>query len=337
MSALAGRDSVISAMAEAPTPAPSAPEATGEESRGAVLAAMAANLAIACGKLVAGALTGSAAMFAEAGHSVADTVNQVFLLLGINLSQTKADEAHPHGHGKEAFFWSFLAAIFIFVAGAAFSFFEGTRTLIQEGAHERSSFDLTVAFGVLGIAFLFESVSFTVAMRSLMSGARRRDWSVIRYIRQSPDLTMKTVVFEDSAALTGLLLAAGGLALSEVAGSEVWDGIASICIGFVLAAVSLMLGMQARRLLLGAAASEEVREALHRVVMSFPEVTHIVRLLSMQLGSHSVLVTGELELSRDLHTLEIEDLISRIDQKVSAEVPDVTDTFWELRRRPPSS
>src|SRR5439155_24027089 len=166
---LAGRGSVISAMAEAPTPAPRAPEATGEESRGAVLAAMAANLAIACGKLVAGALTGSAAMFAEAGHSVADTVNQVFLLLGINLSQTKADKAHPHGHGKEAFFWSFLAAIFIFVAGAAFSFFEGTRTLIQEEAHERSSFDLTVAFGVLGMAFLFESFSFTVAMRSLMS------------------------------------------------------------------------------------------------------------------------------------------------------------------------
>ena len=98
-----------------------------------------------------------------------------------------------------------------------------------------------------------------------------------------------------------------------------------------------MLGMQARRLLLGAAASEEVREALHRVVMSFPEVTHIVRLLSMQLGSHSVLVTGELELSRDLHAREIEDLIARIDEKIARDVPDVTDTFWELRRRPLSS
>ncbi len=320
-------------MTEAATKAESSAESPGEESRGAVLTAMAANLAIACGKLVAGALTASAAMFAEAGHSIADTVNQVFLLLGINLSRTKADEAHPHGYGKEAFFWSFLAAIFIFVAGATFSFYEGARTLIQEEAHERSSFDLTIAFAVLGMAFLFESFSFIVAMRSLLSGARRRSWSIIRYVQRSPDLTIKTVFFEDSAALTGLFLAAGGLALSEVAGSEVWDGIASICIGFVLAAVSLMLGMQARRLLLGAAASDEVREALHRAVMSFPEVTHIVRLLSMQLGSHSVLVTGELELSRDLHTNEIEDLIARIDQKIAAEVPDVTDTFWELRRR----
>ena len=187
------------------------------------------------------------------------------------------------------------------------------------------------------MAFLFESFSFTVAISSLIAGARRRGWSIIRYLQRSPDLTIKTVFFEDSAALTGLLLAAGGLALSEIAGNEVWDGIASISIGFVLAAVSLMLGMQARRLLLGAAASEEVREALHRTVMSFPEVTQVVRLLSMQLGSHSILVTGELELSRDLYTHEIEDLIANIDNKIAAEVPDVTDTFWELRRRPLSS
>ncbi|HEV8574792.1 MAG TPA: cation diffusion facilitator family transporter [Dehalococcoidia bacterium] len=317
----------------AKTPVPEAPPHGGEESRGAVLAAMAANFLIACGKFVAGALTGSAAMFAEAGHSVADTVNQVFLLLGINLSRTKADESHPLGYGKEAFFWSFLAAIFIFVAGAAFSFYEGTRTLIQEEAHERSSFDLAVAFVVLGMAVLFELFSFTVAMRSLVTGARRKGWSVPAYIRRSPDLTLKTVFFEDSAALTGLVLAAGGLTLSEVAHDEVWDGIASVSIGFVLAAVSVMLGLQARNLLLGAAASGEVRTALHRAVTSFPEVIHIVRLLSMQLGSHSVLVTGELEVSRGLNTDQIEDLLARIDQKIATTVPDVTETFWELRRR----
>ncbi len=308
--------------------------ASGEESRGAVLAAMAANFLIACGKFVAGALTGSAAMFAEAGHSVADTVNQVFLLLGINLSRTKADDDHPHGYGKEAFFWSFLAAIFIFVAGAAFSFYEGTRTLVQEDAHERSTFELSVAFGVLGMAFVFESFSFGIAVRGLLVGARRRGWSVLRYIRQSPDLTIKTVFFEDGAALTGIALAAGGLGMSEIAADEVWDGLASIGIGGVLAMVSVMLGMQARRLLLGAAAHQEVREAIHRAVTSFPEVIHVVRLLSMQLGSHSVLVTGELEVGRGLTTDEIEDLLVRIDQKIAATVPDVTDTFWELRRRP---
>src|SRR3989304_4568735 len=112
---------------------PHSVEHPGEESRAAVLAAMAANFLIACGKCAAAALTGSAAMFAEAAHSVADTVNQVFLLIGINLSHTKSDDSHPLGYGKETFFWSFLAAIFIFVAGAAFSFYEGVRTLDPRG------------------------------------------------------------------------------------------------------------------------------------------------------------------------------------------------------------
>jgi cation diffusion facilitator family transporter len=318
---------------QAQTPIPHAVERPGEESRGAVLAAMAANFAIACGKFVAGALTGSAAMFAEAAHSVADTVNQVFLLIGINLSRTKADESHPLGYGKEQFFWSFLAAIFIFVAGAAFSFYEGARTLIQNDSHERSSFDLAVAYGVLGMALLFELASFSVAVRALRSGAKRKGWSIIRYIRRSPDLTIKTVFFEDSAAITGLLLAAGGLTLSELAHDEVWDGVASISIGFVLTGVSIMLGMQARNLLLGAAANEEVREALYDILGSFPEVAHVVRLLSMQMGSHSILVTGELEVGRGLNTDQIEDLISRIDAQIASTVPDVTDTFWELRRR----
>jgi len=304
------------------------------EGKAAVLAAMAANFAIAVGKLVAGLLTGSAALLAEAGHSVADTVNQVFLLIGINLSDTVADDDHPHGYGKEAFFWSFLVAVFLFVAGAAFSFYEGFRTLIQSDEHERSATELAIAFGVLGMAFVFELASFGVAVRSLLAGARRRGWDLARYIRRSPDLTTKTVFFEDSAALTGLALAASGLALSELTGNEVWDAVASIGIGVVLALVSLMLGLQSRQLLLGAAANEEVRELLHRTVTSFPEVAHVVRLLSMQLGSHSILVTGEIEVQRGLSIEQIEDLLARIDARVNEAVPDVNDTFWELRSRP---
>jgi len=298
---------------------------------------MAANFAIACGKLAAGLITGSAAMLAEAGHSLADTVNQVFLLVGINLSTTLADEAHPHGYGKEAFFWSFLAAIFIFVAGATFAFYEGGRTLIQENGHDRSTTDLVIAFGVLAMAFLFESISFAVAVISLLAGARHKQWSFFRYILHSPDLTTKTVFYEDGAALTGLLFATAGLALSEAAGSEAWDGIASLGIGCVLAAVSVLLGLQARNLLLGAAAGPEVRQAIRDTVASFPEVEHIVRILSMQLGAHSVLVTGELHVRRGLDTEQIEGLLERIDARLGETVPDVTDTFWELRRAPQSA
>jgi cation diffusion facilitator family transporter len=302
-----------------------------EESKGAVLAAMAANFAIAAGKLAAGLLTGSAAMLAEAGHSIADTVNQVFLLVGINLSSADPDDVHPYGYGKEAFFWSFLAAIFIFVAGAAFSIFEGSRTLIQEENHHRSGNELAIAFGVLGMAFLFESISFAVAIRALVSSARKKGWSVIRYIRRSPDLTTKTVFYEDGAALTGLALAAAGLAMSEVTGTEVWDGVASLGIGLVLTAVAFILGLQARRLLIGASASAETRQSIDATLATFPEVRSALRVLTMQIGPHSVLVSGELQVRQSLSLSEAEDLIERIDRRLESDVPEVAETFWEIK------
>jgi len=302
------------------------------ESKSAVLAAMGANAAIAVGKLVGGSLTGSASMFAEAGHSIADTVNQVFLLAGLNLSAHKPDDEHPHGYGKEQFFWSFLAAIFIFVAGAAFSLYEGTRTLLHDETHHRQTFEVAVAFGVLGAAFLFEGASMFIAFRAISAGARRKGWSFIRFLRESPDATTKTVFFEDGAALNGLVVAAAGLGLSELTGNEAWDGIASVVIGIILAVVALILGMQARRLLLGAAASPEVRAQLAETIAAFPEVERAVRVLTMQLGAHSVLVTGELQVRRDMKVEAIEALIVRLDEAVSSRVPEVIDTFWELKR-----
>lgn len=304
------------------------------ESKSAVLAAMGANFGIAVGKFVAGGLTGSAVMLAEAAHSVADTVNQVFLLVGINLSDSTADENHPHGYGKEPFFWSFLAAIFIFVAGATFSLFEGTRTLLQDEEHHRTTGELAVAFGVLGLAFVFESVSAVMAVRAVLKGARARKWSIFRYLREAPDPTTKTVFFEDGAALTGLAIAAAGLALSEATGNEHWDGVASIGVGIVLAIVALILGLQARSLLLGAAAHPDTRREIHEAVTAFPEVEHVVRLLTMQLGTHSVLVTGELQVRRDLDVVKAEDLLRRIDAGLRERVPEVQETFWELRRHP---
>lgn len=300
------------------------------ESKGAVLAAMGANFLIAIGKLVAGLMTGSAAMLAESGHSIADTVNQVFLLVGINLSHAEADEKHPHGYGKEAFFWSFLAAIFIFVAGAVFSLYEGVRTAIEGGNHDRSSFELMVAFGVLIMALLFETASFVVAVRGLIAGAKRRGWTVARFVWESPEVTIKTVFFEDSAAISGLIIAMAGLGLSEITGDEIFDAIASICIGLLLALVAVLLGRQSRDLLLGAAAPPETREALHRLVNSFPEVTGVHRMLSMLIGSQSILVTGELHVRPGLTTAQIEDLIARIDDRIAEEIPEVSETFWEL-------
>lgn len=320
-------------MSDAAEPLPTHPpaaHAAHEESKTAVIAAGAANLLIAIGKLVAGLMTGSAALLAEAGHSLADTVNQVFLLVGINLSHAEADEKHPHGYGKEAFFWSFLAAIFIFVAGAVFSLYEGIRTAVEGHEHDRSAFELIVAFGVLIMALVFESASFTVAVRGLVAGAKRRGWSLMRFIAESPEVTIKTVFFEDSAAILGLFTAIAGLGLSELTGDEIFDAIASIVIGLLLVVVALLLGRQSRDLLLGAAAPPETREALHRLVNSFPEVIAVQRMLSMQVGSQSILVTGELHVRQGLTTAQIENLIQRIDDRISKEIPEVSETFWEL-------
>ena len=235
----------------------------GEESRRAVLTALAANSVIAVGKLAAGAVTGSGALFAEGGHSIADTVNQVFLLVGLKRAETRPDEEHPHGYGKEAFFWSFLAAVSLFVAGATFSFFQGIRTVLDPGDfHERSAAELGLAFGVLGAAFVFEGISLIVAARLIRRGARARGWSLRRFLRQSPDMTTKTVFWEDSAATLGLVIAALGLAIAELSQNETADGVASIMIGVVLTAVALMVGTQARQLLLGAAVYPEMREQI---------------------------------------------------------------------------
>lgn len=306
-----------------------------EESRSTVLAAMGANLAIAIGKLAAGIITGSAAMLAEAGHSFADTVNQVFLLIGLRLSASEPDERHPHGYGKEGFFWSFLAAIFIFVAGATFSFYEGVRTILQEDLHHRTTGELVIAFGVLAMAFIFEGTSFTIAVRAIVRTSRERGVGVVRYLRHSPDLTTKTVFWEDSAALVGLLVAAAGLTIAELSGNEHWDGVASVVIGFVLAGVALVLGNQARSLLLGAAAGAQTRETIWKTVAEFPEVNDIVRLLTMQIGTHSILVTGELAVEESLTTGDIEQLMARIDSRLTEAVPEVSDTFWELKHSPP--
>ena len=307
----------------------------GDDSRGAVLAALAANSTIAVGKLAAGVVTGSGAMFAEGGHSIADTTNQVFLLVGLKRAKTKPDDDHPHGYGKEAFFWSFLAAVFMFVAGATFSLFEGIRTVIDPGEfHERSAFELGLAFGVLGAAFIFEAASLALATRVVMRRARARGWSVRRFLSEAPDMTLKTVFWEDSAATLGLVIAGLGLGVAELAKDETADGIASISIGVLLAGVALMIGVQARTLLLGAAAPRELRDKVRAAVLDFDEVENVVRLLTMQIGSHSVLVNGELQLSRDLDVEQAEHLIGQIDAAVQRVAPDVASTFWELRRHP---
>lgn len=300
-------------------------------SKKVVLTALGANAAIASGKLVVGLLTGSAAMLAEAAHSAADTVNQVFLLVSIALSDNPADEEHPYGHGKERFFWAFLAAIFIFIAGAFFSIYHGIQKLMAEGEHHG---DFWPGYLVLGLAFIFDAIVLVLALRTANKEAQAVGMGTRDYLRETTDVTLKTALYEDFAATTGVVIAAIGLALLQITGNAVYDGIASILIGIILVAVAIMLGKETRNLLLGSAASPRVRGEIRGAIEAFPEVTGIVNLLTMQLGLDSVLVTAEINIQDRLTTDEIEQLLRRVSQRIREAAPTVKNVYLEPHSLP---
>lgn len=266
-------------------------------------------------------------MLAEAAHSVADTVNQVFLLVSISLSDNPADEEHPYGHGKERFFWAFLAAVFIFVAGAFFSLYEGIQKLRAGGEEHHDGFWLS--YLVLGLAFVFDSAVLVLAVREARRQADQLGQSLRTFLRETRDVTLKTALYEDVAATTGVALAAGGLVLLQVTGNAGFDGLASVLIGLLLIAVAIMLGKETRTLLLGSAAAPRTRDAIRAAITEFPEVEEIVTLLTMQLGLNSVLVTGEINIVDNLTTDEIEHLLRRMTTRMREAAPEVKNVYLE--------
>ena len=193
---------------------------TYDESTGTVLLAGTANLVIAVAKLVGGLVSGSTAMLAEAAHSFADTLNQVFLMAALKRSQKPADVQHPFGYGMERYFWSLIAAVGIFVLGAGYSIFEGIKAVLE--SEELGS--LKISYVVLALAFLFEGASWLKAVRQLSREADGKERGFFEHLRITPDPTAKTVAFEDTAALVGIVLAAVGITLHHLTGHGYWDG-----------------------------------------------------------------------------------------------------------------
>src|SRR5580765_1066382 len=272
----------------------------------AVLGALFANAVIAILKLVAAVMTGSSGMMAEALHSVADTTNQVFLLLGLRFYKRPASTKHPFGFGKERFFWSFIAAIFIFGVGATYAIYEG----IQRLAHPHPPTNLNWAYGVLAISFVLESGSIALAIYQEVKEAHHEGLSFADYLRESKDPTAKTVLFEDSAALIGIVIATTGLLLTDfqVGGSAgaYWDGLASIIIGFVLAVVAFVLARTSRALLLGEAANSKEGAAITQAIEGHPNVERVLELLTMHLAPKQILINAHVQLRPNLVTGEIE-------------------------------
>jgi cation diffusion facilitator family transporter len=296
------------------------------ESHKTVYLALGANAGIAVAKFAGALISGSSALLAEAAHSVADTTNQLFLLASLNLSERAPDDEHPFGYGKERFFWSFLAAVFIFVSGALFSIYEGVRRMLSPESETGSP---GIAFAVLGVALVLEGASLARAVRQNAEEARRRRRPLSRHLRTSRDPTTKTVVFEDGAAVTGVVLAAAGLGLTLASGSPVWDGAASVLIGLLLAAVAFTLGRDTKDLLIGEAATPDERAALARVFEEHPQVDALVELLTMALSPSSLLVAARIDLAQGLDSDAIEALADDLDRSLREAVPDVGEVFLD--------
>ncbi|HET6862898.1 MAG TPA: cation diffusion facilitator family transporter [Pyrinomonadaceae bacterium] len=298
----------------------------------AVLGALFANGLITVLKLMAAVLTGSSGMMAEALHSVADTTNQIFLLLGLRFYKRPASAKHPFGYGKERFFWSFIAAIFIFGVGATYAIYEG----IEKLRHPHAPTNLEWAYLVLAISFVLESGSIGLAIYQELKEAHHEGLGFFDYIRESKDPTAKTVLFEDSAALLGILIAAAGLLLTEhqVGGSAgaYWDGVASIAIGLVLAVVAFALARTSRGLLLGEAANPKVVQAITRAIESHPNVEKVVELLTMHLAPKEILINAHVKLRPDLVTGDIESTVEDIEKRIKEAEPKVERIFLEAAR-----
>jgi cation diffusion facilitator family transporter len=295
------------------------------ETKRTVYYALAANLLIAVAKAIGGAVSGSAAMLAEAAHSLADTTNQVFLRISLTRAERGRDEDHPFGYGSERFFWAFLAAVFIFVAGALFSIFQGIERLLKPESGGRWA----IAMAVLVVALVAESISLLRALRQSRAEAAAIGQPVRTYIATTRDPTAKTVVFEDSAAVVGVLIAMAGITADQLAGTHMWDAVASIGIGLLLAVVAFTLGRDIKGLLIGEAARPAERERLREVIERHDGVDELLELLTMALGPNALLVAARLDLRDGLTSDEIEDLATELDEQLREAVPEVREVFLD--------
>jgi cation diffusion facilitator family transporter len=312
------------------------------ESGKVLYVALLGNVAVAVSKFVVAGITGSSAMMAEAIHSSVDTGNELLLFVGLHRSRKPPTPTHPFGHGREVYFWSFLVVIMLFAFGGGLSIFDGIRGITQPPPLEPPRWN----YIVLALAAIFEGFSWIVGMRELLRRRRpgRSIWEALQF---SKDPSVMSVVFEDSAALIGILIAAAGLWSSHHWHNPALDGAASVAIGALLACVAILFGREVKGLLVGEAADPEVLRAIREVTASDPDIESAGDPLTMQLGPNQVLLNIELRFGAGLDRDGIERVIDRIEAEIRRRAPEVTriyieaeslksDTARELERRPGS-
>jgi cation diffusion facilitator family transporter len=292
-------------------------------SKKVIIAALIGNLLIAITKMIAAALTRSSAMFSEGIHSLVDTGNQILLLYGLRQAKKPPDHAFPFGHGKEIYFWSFVVAISIFTLGGGISIYEGIRRILHPHAIENAM----VNYIVLSLAMVFEGTAWYFAFTEFTKAKGK--WGFLEAVQRGKDPSLFVVLFEDSAAMLGLVVAFVGILLSQLTGILWFDGLASILIGVILVGTAAWLAHETKGLLIGESANRRVVEGIRRIALAVERIEHVHEVLTMHMGPDFILVNVSVKFTKGTRAEEIEAAIAGLDQEIKKGFPMVKRVFVE--------
>lgn len=294
-------------------------------SKKVIYAALAGNSLIAITKFIAATITGSSAMMSEGIHSLVDTGNQGLLLYGLKRAKQPADEQFPFGYGKEIYFWSFVVALLIFALGAGISIYEGVHHIF----HPEPIKNVLINYIVLGLAIFFEGIALFFALKEFKKTKGNR--SFIGAIRGGKDPTLFVVLFEDSAAMLGLMVAFMGVWLTQATGVLYFDGIASVVIGLILAGVAIWLAYETKGLLIGESARNEVVSGIRKLVSDYEEIESVNEVLTMHMGPEYILVNISVDYSNDIPVGRAEVLSAELNKAIKQQFPGVRRVFIDTR------
>lgn len=301
------------------------------DSKLVIYAALIGNGLIAVTKFIAASITGSSAMLSEGIHSLVDTGNQVLLLYGLHRAKKPPDERFPFGHGKEIYFWSFVVAILIFAIGSGISIYEGISHIL----HPNELGDPTINYIVLALSIIFEGFAWYFALREFRKVKGQLGY--FEAVHRGKNPTLFVVLFEDSAAMLGLLVALAGIGLSQLTGDPLYDGIASVTIGFILAGTAIWLAYETKSLLIGESADQVVVRNMRTIAEAQVGIARINEILTLHMGPDFILVNLSIEFTDDLDVGAVENIIHEIDKQLKDQYPEVKRVFIEAEDRSASS
>jgi cation diffusion facilitator family transporter len=295
-------------------------------SKKVIIAALMGNILISVTKFAAALISGSSAMLSEGIHSLVDTGNQILLLHGLKQAKKPPDEAFPFGHGKEIYFWSFVVAILIFALGGGVSLYEGVRHL----QHPLPISNLLINYIVLSLAMVFEGGSWYFGFREF-SRAKGK-WGYLKAVQRAKDPSVFMVLFEDTAAILGLLVAFAGVLLTQTTGMLYFDGTASIIIGVILVGTAIWLAHETKGLLIGESANPSVIKAIREILQSNKLIDNVNEVLTLHMGPDYILANISVDFRDDATADEIELVIAEIDRTIKKQYPQVKRIFIEAEK-----